>query len=48
VNVTGTCTNGIALANITAAKLKNIHVTGYHGSLITQTNVQGTGLEAIR
>jgi hypothetical protein len=44
-NVTGTCTNGITLANITGAKLRNIHVTGYRGSLITQTNVQGSGLE---
>ena len=31
-NVTGTCTNGIALANITGATLKNINVTGYQGS----------------
>jgi hypothetical protein len=43
-NVTGTCTNGIALANITEAKLKNIHVTGYQGSLLIRTNVQGSGL----
>ena len=46
VNVTGTCTNGIALANIVNAKLENIHVTGYQGSLLTQTNVQGSGLES--
>lgn len=45
VNVTGTCTNGMTLANITGAKLENIQVTGYRGSLITQTNVQGSGLE---
>ena len=45
VNVTGTCTNGISLANITGANLKNIRVTGYQGSLITKTNVQGSGLE---
>jgi hypothetical protein len=48
VNVTGTCTNGISLANITGAKLKNIQVTGYQGSLITQSNVQGSGLESAR
>ena len=48
VNVTGTCTNGISLANITCAKLKNIQVTGYQGSLITQTNVQGKGLASAR
>lgn len=45
MNVTGTCTNGIALANIAGAKLKNIRVTGYQGHLITQTNVQGSGLQ---
>ena len=45
VNVSGTCTNGISLANITEAKLKNLHVTGYQGKLITQTNVQGSGLD---
>jgi len=39
-NATGNCTTGITLANITGAKLENIHVTGYHGNLITQTNVQ--------
>jgi len=48
VNVTGTCTNGIALANITGAKLENIHVTGYQGSLLMQTNVQGSGLDSIK
>lgn len=45
VNVTGTCTNGITLANITGANLKNISVTGFQGSLITKTNVQGSGLD---
>jgi hypothetical protein len=45
MNVTGTCTNAIALANITDAKLKNIQVTGYHGSLLSETNVQGSGLD---
>jgi len=48
VNVTGTCMNGISLANITGATLKNIQVTGYLGSLITQTNVQGRGLESVK
>jgi polygalacturonase len=43
-NITGTCTNGIVLANITDARLKNIRVTGYTGALLTLTNVQGTGL----
>jgi polygalacturonase len=45
MNVTGTCTNGITLANITGAKLENIQVTGCQGSLLTQTNVQGSGLD---
>jgi polygalacturonase len=45
VNVTGTCTNGITLANITGVNLKNISVTGFQGSLITKTNVQGSGLD---
>lgn len=44
VNVRGECTNGITLANINEAELKNIRVTGYHGQLITQTNVEGAGL----
>lgn len=45
VDVTGTCTSGIALANITGAKLENINVTNYEGRLLTVTNVQGRGLE---
>jgi polygalacturonase len=43
-NISGTCTNAISLANIIHAELKNIRVTGYRGSLLTQTNVLGTGL----
>ena len=45
VNVSGECTNGIALANIMRAKLRNIHVSGYKGQLITETNVLGSGLD---
>jgi hypothetical protein len=44
-NITGTCAKGINLANITNAVLRNIHVTGYEGTFLTLTNVQGTGLE---
>jgi len=44
-NVSGTCRNGISLANMTGVKLKNIHVTGYQGSLIAETNVVGSGLK---
>ncbi len=47
-NITGTCTKGINLANITNAVLHDIHVTGYEGPFLTQTNVQGVGWEASR
>ncbi len=47
-NITGTCVKGISLENITNASLADIHVTGYTGSLLTCTNVQGTGLEATK
>jgi polygalacturonase len=43
-NITGTCTNGISLAHIVGARLRNIKVTGYQGPLVTSTNVQGVGL----
>src|SRR6185437_3540228 len=43
-NVSGTCTNGISLVNMTRVNLKNIRVTGYQGALVTKTNVQGSGL----
>jgi len=38
-NVTGTCQRGIRLGNIRQAELRNIHVTGYKGELLTQTNL---------
>jgi polygalacturonase len=44
VKVSGTCRKGIALANIAHAELREIHVTGYEGPFLTQTNVQGVGL----
>jgi (4-O-methyl)-D-glucuronate---lignin esterase len=44
-NISGTCTKGIALANITNAVLHDIRVTGYDGDFLSITNVQGTGLE---
>ena len=46
VNVSGTCTNGITLANMTNVVLRDIHVTGNNGPFLTLTNVQGTGLES--
>ena len=30
---------------MTDVELRNIHVTGYNGPFLTQTNVQGIGLE---
>jgi polygalacturonase len=45
VNVSGTCTKAITLANMTNAVLRDIRVSGYEGPFLTQTNVQGTGLE---
>ena len=48
VNVSGTCKKAIALANLTNAVLRDIHVTGYEGPFLTQTNVSGVGLEEPR
>jgi hypothetical protein len=45
VNITGTCTKGITLANITDAELHGIQVTGFSGSLLGINNVTGNGLE---
>ena len=48
VDISGTCKKAITLANLTNAVLRDIHVTGYEGPFLTQTNVQGVGLEATR
>ena len=48
VDITGTCKKAITLANLTNAMLHGIHVTGYEGPFLTQTNVQGIGLEGPR
>jgi polygalacturonase len=48
VDVRGVCTNAITLANMTNVVLRNIHVTGYAGPLLTQTNVSGIGLETAK
>jgi len=45
-DITGNCTNDMTLANISGAKLRDIRVTGYPGSLLTATNVSGSGLTA--
>lgn len=44
-DVTGTCTKGVKLANITGAEIRNLRVSGYGGALLSTTNVQGSGLE---
>ena len=43
-NVTGTCTQGISLANMRNVVLRNIHVTGLTGPLLRIHNVHGIGL----
>ena len=48
VNISGQCTKAIALANITNALIREVSVTGYSGAFLTQTNVQGIGLEPAR
>jgi polygalacturonase len=46
-NITGTCRNGISLANVVGAKLRNIHVTGFKGELLTLTNVPELSLRNV-
>lgn len=43
-NITGTCGKGVFLANVKHADLRNIHVTGFSGSLLNTSNVSGSGL----
>jgi polygalacturonase len=45
MDIHGTSRRAIRLANMTNVKLANIKVTGYQGAFLTQTNVQGSGLE---
>jgi len=45
VNVSGTCTKGIALQHVRNAVLRDIRVTGYTGPLLATADVVGTGLE---
>ena len=44
-DISGTCQKAITLANLTNAVLRDIHVASYQGAFLTETNVQGTGLE---
>lgn len=43
-DVTGTCAEGIFLANIKGAVIRNVRVSGYSGELLNIQNVTGTGL----
>jgi polygalacturonase len=45
INVSGTCSKGIMLANMKHVDLKNIKVTGFNGPLLSTQNVTGKGLE---
>jgi len=45
-NISGNCSRAITLSNMTNVALSNISVTGYQGPLVTQTNVQGSGLDS--
>ncbi|HEY4357161.1 MAG TPA: glycoside hydrolase family 28 protein [Acidobacteriaceae bacterium] len=44
-DIEGTCAKGITLVNTTHAELKNIHVTGFEGPLLSTYNVTGKGLQ---
>jgi polygalacturonase len=45
VNLSGTCRKALTLANMTHVELRNLHVTGYEGPFLTQTNIQDISLE---
>ncbi|HKI70717.1 MAG TPA: glycosyl hydrolase family 28 protein, partial [Verrucomicrobiae bacterium] len=44
-DIGGNCRHAFTLANMTNVVLSQINVVGYHGPLVTKTNVQGKGLE---
>jgi len=43
-DVSGKCTKGIVMANVIHADFRDLRLTNYIGSFVTQTNVQGNGL----
>jgi len=47
-DIRGTCQKGITLANMTNVVLRDIHVAGFTGPFLTQTNVSGIGLEDLK
>jgi len=44
-NITGTCAKGIEIANARRVVLKDVHVTGFSGPMVSVLNVTGKGLE---
>jgi polygalacturonase len=44
-NITGVCAKGITMQHVNHALLRNIHVTGFSGALLSTNAVTGTGLE---
>jgi hypothetical protein len=44
-DISGTCSRGISLANMTNVNLSKIKVSGYNGALISAQNVKGSGLD---
>jgi len=47
-NITGTCKEGIFLAHVRHAVLRDIRVTGFSGALLNTIDVTGKGLEGAR
>ena len=47
-NITGTCKEGIFLAHVRHAVLRDIRVTGFTGALLNTIDVTGKGLEGAR
>ncbi len=43
-DISGTCTRGISLANMTHVNVSEVNVTGLEGALMSMQNVTGTGL----
>jgi hypothetical protein len=44
-DVSGTCTRGIAIANMKNVTLSKLRVSGYSGPLVSTKNVTGSGLD---
>ena len=47
-NISGTCKEGIFLAHVRHAVLRDIRVTGFTGALLNTIDVTGKGLEGAR